>query len=126
MLEQVIDLTVRFASLGDNDAEAGGKRFDRAPAADVIPPKPPVDIDLGFGGSDEDAVAESSTADKENEPEDDFAQTVVMPPPGGSQPEDNSRNSTDAFIARVKEQLSSSDPVKDPDAEQDYSSTVPQ
>jgi hypothetical protein len=68
-------------------------------AAKVIPPKPPVDIDLGFG--------DASTEDKPESEDDDF-----------------SRNSTDAFIARVKEQLSTSEPPAG--NEKDFTSTIPQ
>jgi hypothetical protein len=87
-------------------------------AAKVIPPKPPVDIDLGFG----DAASE----DKPEPEEDDFIETVVIPPnaSASARNEDKSRNSTDAFIARVKEQLSTPDPVTG--KEKDFSSTIPQ
>jgi hypothetical protein len=71
-------------------------------AAKVIPPKPPVDIDLGFG--------DASTEDKPESEDDDFIETVVIPPNAGAMNDDKSRNSTDAFIARVKEQLSTSEP----------------
>jgi hypothetical protein len=61
-------------------------------AAKVIPPKPPVDIDLGFG--------DASTEDKPESEDDDFIETVVIPPNAGAMNDDKSRNSTDAFIAR--------------------------
>lgn len=108
----------------ETDAAAPAK-----PVTDVIPPKPPVDIDLGFASdaTDAEAAEESASADKENEPEDDFAQTVVIPPSDGERADDGTRNSTDAFIARVKEQLASTEPVQDPDKDKDsFTSTVPQ
>lgn len=86
-------------------------------AAKVIPPKPPVDIDLGFGGG-------ASLADKPEPEEDDFIETVIIPPNAGARKDDKSRNSTDAFIARVKEQLSSPDQVAE--NKKDFSSTIPQ
>jgi hypothetical protein len=61
-------------------------------AAKVIPPKPPVDIDLGFG--------DANTEDKPESEDDDFIETVVIPPNAGAMNDDKSRNSTDAFIAR--------------------------
>jgi hypothetical protein len=85
-------------------------------AAKVIPPKPPVDIDLGFGDA-------PSMEDKPEPEQDDFIETVVIPPNAGARSDDKSRNSTDAFIARVKEQLSTPDQV---DNTKDFSSTIPQ
>ena len=85
-------------------------------AAKVIPPKPPVDIDLGFG--------DASTEDKPESEDDDFIETVVIPPNAGAMNDDKSRNSTDAFIARVKEQLSTSEPPAG--NEKDFTSTIPQ
>ena len=85
-------------------------------AAKVIPPKPPVDIDLGFG--------DASTEDKPESEDDDFIETVVIPPNAGAMNDDKSRNSTDAFIARVKEQLSTSEPPAG--YEKDFTSTIPQ
>ena len=84
----------------------------------MIPPIPPVDFDLGLG--DEPAADQA----QEEEEEDDFTNTVVIPPNAGVSNQDKSRNSTDAFIARVKEQLSSSEPL--PENEQDFTSTIPQ
>ena len=85
-------------------------------AAKVIPPKPPVDIDLGFG--------DASTEDKPESEDDDFIETAVIPPNAGAMNDDKSRNSTDAFIARVKEQLSTSEPPAG--NEKDFTSTIPQ
>jgi hypothetical protein len=85
-------------------------------AAKIIPPKPPVDIDLGFGGAD--------SADKPEPEDEDFIQTVVIPPNAGVVNDEKSRNSTDAFIARVKEQLSASEAPSG--NEKDFSSTIPQ
>ncbi|MDH3386731.1 MAG: hypothetical protein OEN02_02410 [Gammaproteobacteria bacterium] len=86
--------------------------------AKVIPPKPPVDIELGFGS--EPAAAD----DKPDEEEDEFINTVIIPPNAGATNQDKSRNSTDAFIARVKQQLSTSEAL--PENEKDFSSTIPQ
>ena len=62
----------------------------------------------------------------EPEPEvDDFINTVVIPPNAGLSAKASSNNSTDAFIARVKEQLSTSE--SSPKSQQDsFSSTIPQ
>lgn len=88
-----------------------------AAAAKAIPPIPPVDISLGSG---------EAAADGKQEPEEDeFIQTVIIPPdPSTDKKEDKSRSSTDAFIARVKEQLST--PDSRPGNEPDFTSTVPQ
>ncbi|MDH3218271.1 MAG: hypothetical protein OEO19_01965 [Gammaproteobacteria bacterium] len=86
--------------------------------AKVIPPKPPVDIELGFGS--EPAAAD----DKPDAEEDEFINTVIIPPNAGAASQDKSRNSTDAFIARVKQQLSTSEPL--PENEKDFTSTIPQ
>lgn len=89
-----------------------------AAAAKVIPPKPPVDIDLGIGGGETRADKQESSED------DDFIETVVISPDADMSKKENSRNSTDAFIARVKEQLSTSEPVAG--NEKDFTSTIPQ
>ncbi|MDH3760834.1 MAG: hypothetical protein OEU50_07595 [Gammaproteobacteria bacterium] len=91
-----------------------------AAAAKIKPSKPPVDIDLGFG----DAAAADSREEPKPAEEDDFIETVVIPPNAGARNEEKSRNSTDAFIARVKEQLSSSDSMAD--SSKDFTSTIPQ
>ncbi len=85
------------------------------PAANIIPPKPPVDIDLGHGDGEDQAAADD---------DDEFIQTVVIPPNAAASAKENQRSSTDAFIARVKEQLSTSDAPAGKD--QDFSSTIPQ
>ena len=87
-----------------------------APIPPSDPPKPPVDIDLGLG----DASAEN----KPESEDDDFIETVVIPPNADAGNDDKSRNSTDAFIARVKEQLSTSEPRAG--NEKDFTSTIPQ
>ncbi len=75
------------------------KAAQAPPANKVIPPKPPVDFDLG---SADDGVLE----DKPEVEEDDFLSTVVIPPnAAASAKAATGANSTDAFIARVKEQL---------------------
>ena len=98
----------------------------------VIPAKPPVDIELfDQSGNSETATKEAPQSETgsipvlnpKNEVQD-FAKTVIVPPPSdGPKEEDSPSNSTDAFIARVKEQLASSDPL-DPDMDA-YSSTIP-
>ncbi len=82
----------------------------------VIPPKPPVDFDLGS----EVEVLE----DKDQPEEDDFESTVIIPPNAGASSNEAAKDSTNAFIARVKEQLSSEPEI---DKEQKpFSSTIPQ
>ena len=88
------------------------------PAPSVIPPRPPVDFDLGHGD------AEDKPAAAPAEDDDEFIQTVVIPPNAAASAKENTRNSTDAFIARVKEQLSGSEKVAEKD--QDFTSTIPQ
>jgi len=88
------------------------------PAAASMPPKPPVDFDLGSAGDD---VKE----DKVEAEDDEFINTVVIPPNAAASSKKVGSNSTDAFIARVKEQLSSPEqiPENKPDP---FSSTIPQ
>jgi hypothetical protein len=93
---------------------------DEKPAASANPSKLPVDIDLGIGDT---AAADSKEEPKPTE-EDDFIETVVIPPNAGARNEEKSRNSTDAFIARVKQQLSSSDSMAE--SGNDFTSTIPQ
>ncbi len=96
-----------------------------------IPEKPPVDIDFG----------NSAAADEvEEEAEDPFESTMIIPPPnanGNGELKKNSklsetsssRSSTDAFIARVKEQLSASGSMREMNAESEqdpFTSTIPQ
>ncbi|MEM7562582.1 MAG: DUF6602 domain-containing protein [Pseudomonadota bacterium] len=99
-----------------------------SPKPAATPPKPPVDID--FGGEVKDEAAA----------EDPFESTMVIPPPNAAgeakkKPENidkdsqSSRSSTDAFIARVKEQLSSSEALATAGSDQDqdpFTSTIPQ
>jgi hypothetical protein len=83
-------------------------------AASVIPPKPPVDLDL----TDLQVPAESAD-------ENDYDSTVVIKPDAATMGKKQAKNSTDAFIERVKEQLSSPEnlPENDEDA---FTSTIPQ
>ncbi|MCP4874473.1 MAG: hypothetical protein GY896_03225 [Gammaproteobacteria bacterium] len=93
-----------------------GSPQEVAPAT-ATPPQPLVDFDLGGG--------DAPMQDKPEPEEDEFINTVVIPPNATASNKNSTRNSTDAFIARVKEQLSSSDPL--PESEQDpFSSTIPQ
>ncbi len=90
-----------------------------------IPPKPPVDIEFG----DADAPADSASADSDGPEEDEFSQTVVIPPPNGAEEKKTEapRNSTDEFISRVKQQLANSGSKAEVDTEQDpFTSTIPQ
>ena len=85
--------------------------------AKVIPPKPPVDFDLG---SETEALEDKVQAE-----EDEFESTVVIPPDAGASSNAAAKDSTNAFIARVKEQLSS--PETDSENRQDsFTSTIPQ
>jgi len=86
-----------------------------APAANVIPPKPPVDIELTGENEIPDEIAV----------EPDYDSTVVIKPDAAMMGKKQTKNSTDAFIARVKEQLSSPEnlPGNDEDA---FTSTIPQ
>ena len=82
----------------------------------VIPPKPPVDFDLGS----EPEVLE----DKVQAEEDDFESTVIIPPNAGASSNVAAKDSTNAFIARVKEQLSSEPEIEK--EQKSFSSTIPQ
>lgn len=84
---------------------------------DAIPPKPPVDIEL----TGEHDIADGADANDE----DVYDSTVVIKPDASLSRKPVSSNSTDAFIARVKEQLSSSDSSQD-EEEKSFTSTVPQ
>jgi hypothetical protein len=137
--------------------ETAGKP-EPAPATQVIPPKPPVDFDLGGGDEkpaeaqaeddgdefsqtliippegDDAKSAEEAQKPAEQKPaeagnagqqaETDFESTLIIPPDAGGPAEEKSKKSGDAFIARVKEQLSSSDPIGDD--KKDFTSTIPQ
>jgi len=88
------------------------------PVDTIIPPKPPVDFDLG--SAEDDAIADKAEAE-----EDQFINTVVIPPNAAASRKKAGNNSTDAFIARVKEQLST--PEQIPESKRDpFSSTIPQ
>ncbi len=82
----------------------------------VIPSKPPVDFDLGS----EPEVLE----DKVQAEEDDFESTVIIPPNAGASSNVAAKDSTNAFIARVKEQLSSEPEIEK--EQKSFSSTIPQ
>ena len=85
--------------------------------AKVIPPKPPVDFDLGSETEE--------LEDKVQAEEDEFENTVIIPPNAGASSNVAAKDSTNAFIARVKEQLSS--PETESENQQDsFSSTIPQ
>ncbi|MGD8350536.1 MAG: hypothetical protein PVI79_14915, partial [Gammaproteobacteria bacterium] len=58
------------------------------------------------------------------QPEADFESTVIIPPDASRSINEKSKQSSDAFIARVKEQLSSSEPIGDD--KKDFTSTIPQ
>ena len=130
------------------DIEPRSKSEEKAAAKDsalrentlteIIPPKPPVDIELfGEPETSDTAADDSPSASSDSSPSaqseagnTDFSKTVIMPPPnGGPQEQDPASRSTDAFIARVKEQLASADPLEDPDLEDPdkdpFASTIP-
>jgi hypothetical protein len=88
------------------------------PANDVAPPKPPVDINLG-------SADDGAKEDKVEAEEDEFLDTVIIPPNALPSSQDNGQNSTDAFIARVKEQLTTSESIA-ANGEDSFSSTIPQ
>jgi hypothetical protein len=87
------------------------------PAAAIISPIPLVDFDLG--SADDDAKEDKVEAE-----DDQFINTVVIPPNAAALSKKAGNNSTDAFIARVKEQLST--PAQIPANNKDFSSTIPQ
>jgi len=98
-------------------AKPAASRAQSKPAAAIIPPKPPVDFDLG--SADDDAKEDKVEAE-----DDEFINTVVIPPNAAASSKKAGNNSTDAFIARVKEQLST--PEQIPANKKDFSSTIPQ
>jgi hypothetical protein len=88
-----------------------------SPQADkVIPPKPPVDIEL----TGENELPDSIGAAEEP----DYDATVVIAPDASLSRKPDSANSTDAFIARVKQQLSNPEPLDEND--ESFTSTIPQ
>jgi len=88
------------------------------PVDTVILTKPPVDFDLG--SAEDDAIEDKPEAE-----DDQFINTVVIPPNAAASRKKAGNNSTDAFIARVKEQLSTPEQV--PENKRDpFSSTIPQ
>ena len=89
---------------------------------EVIPQKPPVDIEL----TGETEVVEQPGADENS----DFDSTVVISPDASLSRKQEGNNqgsggSTEAFIARVKQQLSNSEPLAEQE-EDSFSSTIPQ
>jgi hypothetical protein len=88
------------------------------PANKVTPPRPPVDFDLG--SADDGALEDIPEVE-----EDDFLSTVVIPPNAAASAKAAGANSTDAFIARVKEQLTTPDPIAK-NGKDSFSSTIPQ
>jgi hypothetical protein len=88
------------------------------PSANVIPPKPRIDIELT-----DFKIPEEPGDEPDSEP--DYDSTVVIKPDAAAMGKNQAQSSTDAFIERVKKQLSSSEnlPENDEDA---FTSTVPQ
>ncbi len=93
------------------------------PVDSPIPPKPPVDFDL---------AKETDGANQETaEVEETYLDTVVIPqiavPPStaASNKDAAQKNSTDAFIAKVKKQLTTSEPAAEK-GKDSFSSTIPQ
>jgi hypothetical protein len=98
--------------------EPAASTAEAPPANDVAPPKPRVDINLDSAGD----------GAKENEveaEEDEFLDTVIIPPNALASSNDSGGNSTNAFIARVKEQLTTSESVA-ANGKDSFSSTIPQ
>jgi hypothetical protein len=94
------------------------------PAGDANPPKPPVDLEL-------DSQDDGANEDKAEVEEDAYLNTVVMPqiavPPSTapSSKDAAQKTSTDAFIARVKKQLTTCETAV-VDEKDSFSSTIPQ
>jgi len=88
-----------------------------ADVAKVIPPKPPVDFDLG--------AETEALEDKVQAEEDEFESTVVIPPNAGASSNEPAKASTNAFIARVKEQLETPESASE-NKQKSFSSTIPQ
>jgi hypothetical protein len=94
------------------------------PAGDTNPPKPPVDLEL-------DSQDDGANEDKAEAEGEEYLNTVVMPqitvPPStaASSKDAAQKTSTDAFIARVKKQLTTCETaiVNEKDS---FSSTIPQ
>ena len=95
---------------------------------DANPPKPPVDFAL-------DSQDDGANEDKAEAEEEAYLNTVVMPqiavpPSTAASSEDTAqKTSTDAFIARVKKQLTTCETaiVNEKEKEKDsFSSTIPQ
>ncbi|MCP4472904.1 MAG: hypothetical protein GY815_19870, partial [Gammaproteobacteria bacterium] len=84
------------------------------PTANIIPPKPPVDIKLTDIQIPEEPAAEP-----------DYDSTLVIKPDAATMGKNQAQNSTDAFITRVEEQLSSPENLPEND-EGSFTSTIPQ
>ncbi len=70
----------------------------------------------------------AEAATESDDGEDDFIDTMVIPPDASASRKEPARNSTDAFIARVKQQLAASESNKEgkAEAEDQFTSTIPQ
>jgi len=109
------------------------KAAEAPPAGDANPPKPPVDFEL-------DSQDDGANEDKAEAEEDAYLNTVVIPqiavPPSTaasskdaapSSEDTAQKTSTDAFIARVKKQLTTCETAIVNEKEKDsFSSTIPQ
>ena len=84
----------------------------------AVPAKPPVDFDLGLADDD-------ASEGQVEVGDDEFLNTVVIPPNAAALTKNPAANSTDAFIARVKEQLTPAEPASQ-NGKDSFSSTVPQ
>ena len=84
----------------------------------AVPAKPPVDFHLGLADDD-------ASEGQVEVGDDEFLNTVVIPPNAAALTKNPAANSTDAFIARVKEQLTPAEPASQ-NGKDSFSSTVPQ
>jgi hypothetical protein len=102
------------------EAQAGDDEFSQTL---IIPPEggdgPKAEAQKPAAGQ---KAAESGNSGKPADT--DFESTLVIPPDASISASEKSKNSGDAFIARVKEQLSSSEPIGDD--KKDFTSTIPQ
>jgi len=84
------------------------------PTAVVSPPRPPIDLDLSDFKIPEEPAAET-----------DYDSTLVVKPDASVTTKNKAQSSTEAFIARVKEQLSNPENLSESD-EDPFISTIPQ
>ena len=91
--------------LDETPANPPAAPLGSAPIPSMLPPKPAIDIELT---GDIDIVDEATAADAKVDDPPDFESTMVVTP-DATLSSKTPKNSTDAFIDRVKEQLSTSE-----------------